>query len=332
MQVIFSEESQRSIQNRRAKSPDIVGSYLREIGRIPLLQPHEEIDLGHQVQAMMSLLDIRDRIEQSLGHPLKEATWAAHAQLMPAELSAILETGRLAKKLMIESNLRLVVSVAKKYQGRDLEFIDLIQEGSIGLERAVEKFDPSLGYKFSTYAYWWIRQGITRAIAQQARTIRLPIHITERLNAIKRVQRELTQSLGRLPTLSEVSTKLGISLEALKETLRLANRPISLDKQVGGESESGELIDFIVDSAASPEDIITTDLLQYDLHQLLNLLTPQQKEVITLRFGLKDGEPKTLDSVGKQMGISRERVRQIQSAALKSLRLKKVKMQDYMVF
>ena len=331
MQIIFSEESLRSDKRGSAKSVDIIGTYLREIGRVPLLKPCEEIDLGHRVQAMMSLLAIRNEIEQSLGYPLEETQWAARAQMTPMELRAVLETGRLAKKRMIESNLRLVVSVAKKYQGRDLELVDLIQEGSIGLERAVEKFDPSMGYRFSTYAYWWIRQGITRAIAQQARTIRLPIHITERLSAIKRAQQELTQAKGRTPTLLEVATRLEMSLEAIKETLQLAHRPTSLDRQIGGESESSELVDFIVDSAASPEEIVTSQLLQYDLDQLLKLLNPQQQEVITLRFGLIDGEPRTLDSVGRQLGLSRERVRQIQDAALRSLRLKKSKMQDYII-
>ena len=329
MQVIFSEESRRSSQGRQTQSTDLVGIYLREIGRIPLLTPQEEIALGQQVQAMMLLLAIRERIEQAQDCPLKELTWAACAQLTATKLRGILETGRIAKKRMIESNLRLVVSVAKKYQGRNLELLDLIQEGSIGLERAVEKFDPLLGYKFSTYAYWWIRQGITRAIAQQTRTIRLPIHITERLNAIKRVQRELAQSLGRLPTPLEVSAQLGISLETLKETLQLANRPVSLNRQIGEDIDCGELIDLLADPSASPEEIVITQLFQYDFDQLLKLLTPTQKEVITLRFGLEGGEPQTLERIGRQMGISRERVRQIQSAAFKSLRLKQRKMQDY---
>ena len=330
MQVVFSETSPRSAQKRATGSVDLVGSYLREIGRFPLLKPHEEIALGKQVQAMMSLLAIRDRVEQVLGCPLGEAKWATRARVPLAELRAILETGRIAKRRMMESNLRLVVSVAKRYQGHDLEFIDLIQEGSMGLERAVEKFDPSLGYKFSTYAYWWIRQGITRAIAQKARTIRLPIHIIERLNKIKRTQRELTQALGRVPTTQEMASQLEITPEALEETLHLASRPLSIDMQAGTDSDHSELIFFLEDPSALPEEIVGAQLLQYDLCQLLEMLSPQQKEVITLRFGLQNGQAQTLQEVGDQMGISRERVRQIQRDALKLLRKTKSGIDHYL--
>ncbi|MGB3787642.1 MAG: RNA polymerase sigma factor, RpoD/SigA family [Phormidesmis sp.] len=332
MQVTLSTAPGQNGDRRRpqTKPQDPVGAYLREIGRFPLLSADEEISLGHQVQLMMRLLAVKETLSKEIGRPPDDAQWASQVQLSVEDLQAAIQIGKQAKKRMMEGNLRLVVSVAKKYQGRDLDLLDLIQEGSIGLERGVEKFDPTMGYKFSTYAYWWIRQGITRAIASTARTIRLPIHITEKLNKIKRIQRELTQSLGRAPRLKEVADQLEMPLPELKNYLQLSSRPLSLDMRVGEESESSELIDFLESPDVLPEDSVSNRLFAQDLRNMLERLTAQQKNVLTLRYGLQDGVPRTLASVGEEMGISRERVRQIERQALTSLRLKKESMRDYL--
>ncbi len=331
MQVTLSAMPEKNGSGRKpsTKLQDPVGAYLKEIGRFPLLSADEEISLGQQVQAMMRLLAIKETLSRDDPSP-SDAQWASQAQMSVEDLQAAIQTGKQAKKRMMEGNLRLVVSVAKKYQGRDLDLLDLIQEGSIGLERGVEKFDPTMGYKFSTYAYWWIRQGITRAIASTARTIRLPIHITEKLNKIKRIQRELTQSLGRAPNVEEVANQLEMPLPELKNYLQLSSRPLSLDMKVGDESESSELIDFLESPGVLPEDSVSSGLFRQDLCNMLERLTAQQKNVLTLRYGLQDGVPRTLASVGEEMGISRERVRQIERQALTSLRLRKESMRDYL--
>ncbi len=332
MQVTLSTVPKQNGAAHRpqTKPQDPVGAYLREIGRFPLLSADEEISLGQQVQTMMGLLTIEETLSKETGHPPSDAQWASSAGLSVEDLHAAMQTGKRAKKRMMEGNLRLVVSVAKKYQGRDLDLLDLIQEGSIGLERGVEKFDPTMGYKFSTYAYWWIRQGITRAIASTARTIRLPIHITEKLNKIKRIQRELTQLLGRAPSLKEVADQLEMPLPELKNYLQLSSRPLSLDMRVGEDSESSELIDFLESPGVLPEESVSNGLFRQDLTNMLERLTPQQKNVLTLRYGLQDGVPRTLASVGEEIGISRERVRQIERQALTSLRLRKESMRDYL--
>lgn len=312
-----------------AYTADMVRTYLHEIGRVPMLTHEQEIIYGKQVQQMMALLETREALTKTKGTPVTDAELAIHLELSERELKANLQRGRRAKQRMIEANLRLVVSIAKKYQKRNLEFLDLIQEGSMGLERGVEKYDPMRGYKFSTYAYWWIRQAITRAIAQQSRTIRLPIHVTEKLNKIKRVQRELTQELGRSPNVNEIAAMLDMEATEIRDYLSMSRQPISLDMRVG-DNQDTELRDLLEDGSASPEDYTTQVLLRQDLHNMLADLAPQQRQVLLLRYGLDDGVERSLAKVGECLKLSRERVRQLERQALDYLRRRKGQVQEYL--
>ncbi len=289
---------------------DPVKDYLKQIGKVPLLNAAEEVELAKRIEAGL----YADHIAKSGTLDPKED------RLYLRELKAIARDGQQAKNHLLEANLRLVVSLAKRYTGRGMLFLDLIQEGNLGLVRAVEKFDYTKGYKFSTYATWWIRQAITRAMADQARTIRIPVHMVEVINKLARVQRQMLQDLGREPTTEELSKELDMPEEKVIEVQKYGREPISLHTPLGedGDSEFGDLIED--SEAVVPADAVGFTLLQEQLHQVLDTLSEREAGVVSMRFGLTDGQPKTLDEIGKVYGVTRERIRQIESKTMSKLR------------
>jgi RNA polymerase primary sigma factor len=292
--------------SHRGATGDLVRIYLREIGRVPLLTAHDEVELAKSIEAG---LFAEEKLQGEF--PVLDA----HR----AELGELAADGLRAKQRLIEANLRLVVSIAKRYIGRGLVFLDLIQEGNLGLIRAVEKFDYTKGYKFSTYATWWIRQAITRAIADQARTIRIPVHMVETINKMARVQRQLHQDLGREATPEEIAAEMDLTPDRVAEIQRIAQEPVSLQSPIG--EEDSDLGDFIEDAdAVVPIEAAAFIMLQDQLEQILDTLSPREQKIIQLRFGLMDGHPRTLEEVGREFGVTRERIRQIESKTLAKLR------------
>ncbi|HEX4700044.1 MAG TPA: RNA polymerase sigma factor RpoD, partial [Actinomycetes bacterium] len=296
-------------------SADLVRVYLREIGRVSLLTAADEVDLAKRVEAGVFAAERLERLEAVDGTDTS-TTGAA----LRRDLLAVVLDGQKAKQRLIESNLRLVVSIAKRYAGRGLPFLDLIQEGNLGLIRAVEKFDYTRGFKFSTYASWWIRQAVSRAVADQARTIRIPVHMVETVNRILRAQRLLVQTLGRDPTAAEIAAQVDMPTARVEEIKRLAMEPVSLHSPVG-EEEGSELGDLIEDSeSVPPAELVSAGLLASHVEAVLTHLGDREREVVRMRYGLTDGEPRTLEEVGRAFGVTRERVRQIEAKSLAKLR------------
>ncbi|MDJ0694190.1 sigma-70 family RNA polymerase sigma factor [Mastigocoleus sp. MO_188.B34] len=307
---------------------DTLRTYLLEIGREPLLTPKQEVFYAQRVQKMRNLLNLKqDLVNKSQQQPTPEK-WASEANITVPELQRILYRGKDAKEKMVRSNLKLVVSIAKKYQYHNLDLIDLIQEGSLGLQRAVEKYDPSKGFKFSTYAYWWIKQGITRAIEYQSRTIRLPSHVCQKLKKIKKVQTELTQKLGRAPTIADIAGYISVSTENLQKYLQIARKPVSLELRFG-ETQDTELQDLLEDPNSSLEKKTNENSVREILQAMISDLNPQQQEVISLHFGLQDSHELSLREVARRMDISYTRVRQIERQAFSHLRRKTKGMKEF---
>ena len=306
-------------------SGDNVRAYLRDIGRIPLLEHEEEILLGRKVQRLMELLEMKselsldnDGLAEAMDVPLKD-------------IKKELRDGEKAKEKMVTANLRLVVSVAKKYTKRNMELLDIIQEGTIGLVRGVEKFDPGRGYKFSTYAYWWIRQGITRAIAEKSRAIRLPIHITENLNRLKKAQRELSQLNGEMPTIKQLSVELDLTEEEIKDLMCKARQPTSLEIKIG-ENRDTALIDLLEDESQLPDLLLSRSCIKDDIRELIKDLPEMQAAVISLRYGIGDDilEPMSMTAIGQILNMSRDRVRTLERNALRYLKEESDKIKDYL--
>jgi RNA polymerase nonessential primary-like sigma factor len=316
-------------QKLSRSSCDALGTHLRNLARIPLLTHEEEITLARSVQSLRRLDEIAEELTmRSGGLPPSLETWAAEAGLTPLELLRSRRLGERAKCRMVSANLRLVVTVARKYANAQLELEDLIQEGNIGLIKAVERFDPTRGYKFSTYAYWWIREGIGRAIADQSRTIRLPVHVGEVLSKLRRVQQSLTQQLGRTPSIAELAAESGLKPLDIQEVFFRAQQPVSLDAGLSLECE-GSLIDRIHCPASLPEERLMGQLLSHDFERLLHELPPQEAELLRLRYGMGGCEPQNLSAVARHMGVTRDTARGIERRALAAVRGLSHKVLDY---
>ena len=335
-EIILSEEDDVEVEKIDLSVPegvsveDPVRMYLKEIGKVPLLSAEEEIDLAQKMEdgavASEKIAILEERMADAEEAEIEE---------IKAEIAALqkdLEAGSEAKKRLAEANLRLVVSIAKRYVGRGMLFLDLIQEGNLGLIKAVEKFDYRKGYKFSTYATWWIRQAITRAIADQARTIRIPVHMVETINKLIRVSRQLLQELGREPSPEEIAAEMNMPVDRVREILKISQEPVSLETPIG-EEEDSHLGDFIKDdNVPVPAEAAAFTLLKEQLEEVLSTLTDREQKVLTLRFGLEDGRARTLEEVGKEFNVTRERIRQIEAKALRKLRhpSRSRKLKDYL--
>ena len=335
--IILDDEDEVEVEKIDLSVPegvsveDPVRMYLKEIGKVPLLSADEEIELAQKMEAGSVAVEkiplLKERLAETGDEQEKEE--------IQAEIKALqldVDRGSDAKKRLAEANLRLVVSIAKRYVGRGMLFLDLIQEGNLGLIKAVEKFDYRKGYKFSTYATWWIRQAITRAIADQARTIRIPVHMVETINKLIRVSRQLLQELGREPTPEEIAEEMKMPVERVREILKISQEPVSLETPIG-EEEDSHLGDFIQDdNVPVPADAATFTLLKEQLEEVLGTLTEREQKVLTLRFGLEDGRARTLEEVGKEFNVTRERIRQIEAKALRKLRhpSRSRKLKDYL--
>jgi RNA polymerase primary sigma factor len=309
----------RAQTKKKHYTEDSIRLYLQEIGRIRLLRADEEIELARKIADLLELERVREQLCEDLQREPKDLEWANAVGMPLPSFRHRLHLGRRAKDKMVQSNLRLVVSIAKKYMNRGLSFQDLIQEGSLGLIRAAEKFDHEKGYKFSTYATWWIRQAITRAIADQSRTIRLPVHLYETISRIKKTTKLLSQEMGRKPTEEEIATKMEMTIEKLRFIAKSAQLPISLETPIGKEEDS-RLGDFIESDGETPEDQVSKNLLREDLESVLDTLSPRERDVLRLRYGLDDGRMKTLEEIGQIFNVTRERIRQIEAKALRKLR------------
>ena len=334
--IILTDEDEVEVENIDLSVPDGVSvedpvrMYLKEIGKVPLLSAEEEIELAQQMEdgnvATEKIIILKGRRDEASEEELQEI----NAEIK--ELHKTAEIGADAKKRLAEANLRLVVSIAKRYVGRGMLFLDLIQEGNLGLIKAVEKFDYRKGYKFSTYATWWIRQAITRAIADQARTIRIPVHMVETINKLIRVSRSLLQELGREPSPEEIAEEMDMPVERVREILKISQEPVSLETPIG-EEEDSHLGDFIKDdNVPVPADAAAFTLLKEQLDEVLGTLTEREQTVLTLRFGLEDGRARTLEEVGREFNVTRERIRQIEAKALRKLRhpSRSRKLKDYL--
>ena len=335
-EIMLEDEEEVDMENIDLSVPDGIGiedpvrMYLKEIGKVPLLSAEEEIELAKKMEAGMAA---REKIV-AYRISMEEADEATRAEIQKEidALEAPFEEGEEAKKRLAEANLRLVVSIAKRYVGRGMLFLDLIQEGNLGLIKAVEKFDYNKGYKFSTYATWWIRQAITRAIADQARTIRIPVHMVETINKLIRVSRQLLQELGREPSPEEIAKEMNMPEDRVREILKISQEPVSLETPIG-EEEDSHLGDFIQDdNVPVPADAAAFTLLKEQLVEVLDTLTDREQKVLRLRFGLDDGRARTLEEVGKEFNVTRERIRQIEAKALRKLRhpSRSRKLKDYL--
>lgn len=335
--IILDDEDEVEVEKIDLSVPegvsveDPVRMYLKEIGKVPLLSADEEIELAQKMEAGSVAVEKIPLLKERLAETGEEQ----EKEEIQAEIKALqldVDRGSDAKKRLAEANLRLVVSIAKRYVGRGMLFLDLIQEGNLGLIKAVEKFDYRKGYKFSTYATWWIRQAITRAIEDQARTIRIPVHMVETINKLIRVSRQLLQELGREPTPEEIAEEMKMPVERVREILKISQEPVSLETPIG-EEEDSHLGDFIKDdNVPVPADAATFTLLKEQLEEVLGTLTEREQKVLTLRFGLEDGRARTLEEVGKEFNVTRERIRQIEAKALRKLRhpSRSRKLKDYL--